>query len=123
MQRLLSSKLDDVVNSVTKNAVCLKGILASPVTGDLTSTNYRFRSDLDLFANVVHIKSLPGIKSRHKNIDLVIVREQTEGEFSCLEHETGNNHQNKYTICFIIYQANVVISSVILYSSWSCRML
>lgn len=89
VNKLLSAKLEDVVNSVTKNAVCLKGILASPLTGDLSSTNYRFRSQLDLFANVVHIKSLPGIKTRHKNIDLAIIREQTEGEFSALEHETG----------------------------------
>jgi len=85
----LSSKLEDVVNSVAKNAVCLKGILASPVAGDLTSTNYQFRQHLDLFANVVHIKSLPGIKTRHKNIDVIIIREQSEGEFSSLEHETG----------------------------------
>jgi isocitrate dehydrogenase (NAD+) len=85
----MSAKLDDVVNNVTKNAVCIKGILASPVSGDLTSTNYKFRQQLDLFANVVHIKSLPGIKTRHKNIDVVIIREQTEGEYSCLEHETG----------------------------------
>jgi len=43
---------------------------------------------LDLFANVVHIRSMPGVTTRHKNVDLVIVREQMEGEFSCLEHET-----------------------------------
>jgi isocitrate dehydrogenase (NAD+) len=90
VQRLLSAKLEDVVKSVNKNAVCLKGILASPVTGDLSSLNYRFRSELDLFANVVHIKTLPGIKTRHTNIDLIIIREQAEGEFSALEHETGN---------------------------------
>lgn len=46
------------------------------------------RSKLDLFANVVHIKSLAGVPSRHKNVDLVVIREQTEGEFSSLEHET-----------------------------------
>ncbi|NXG59214.1 IDH3B dehydrogenase, partial [Hemiprocne comata] len=42
---------------------------------------------LDLFANVVHVKSLPGYKTRHNNLDLVIIREQTEGEYSSLEHE------------------------------------
>lgn len=52
-----------------------------------------FRNHLDLFANVVHVRSLPGIQVRHKNIDVVIIREQTEGEFSSLEHETGiTNH-------------------------------
>lgn len=45
------------------------------------------RRKLDLFANVVHVKSLPGYMTRHNNIDLVIIREQTEGEYSSLEHE------------------------------------
>ncbi|NWR01149.1 IDH3B dehydrogenase, partial [Paradoxornis webbianus] len=44
---------------------------------------------LDLFANVVHVKSLPGYQTRHNNLDLVIIREQTEGEYSSLEHEVG----------------------------------
>lgn len=48
----------------------------------------KLRKSLDLYANVVHVKSLPGIKSRHENIDAVIIREQTEGEYSALEHES-----------------------------------
>jgi len=88
IQYSLSAKIEDVVKSVTANGICLKGVLASPVTGDLTSLNYQLRSKLDLFANVVKIQSLAGIPSRHKNIDLVVIREQTEGEFSSLEHET-----------------------------------
>ena len=48
-----------------------------------------FRHDLDLYANVVLIKSLPGVKSRHNNLDFVIIREQTEGEYSALEHEVS----------------------------------
>ena len=44
---------------------------------------------MDLFANVVVIKSLPGFKTRHKNLDFVIIREQTEGEYSALEHEVS----------------------------------
>ncbi|XP_016346787.1 isocitrate dehydrogenase [NAD] subunit beta, mitochondrial-like [Sinocyclocheilus anshuiensis] len=43
---------------------------------------------LDLFANVVHVNSLPGYSTRHNNLDLVIIREQTEGEYSSLEHES-----------------------------------
>lgn len=45
------------------------------------------RRKLDLFANVVHVNSLPGYSTRHNNLDLVIIREQTEGEYSALEHE------------------------------------
>ena len=46
------------------------------------------RDVLDLYANVVHIKSIPGIPTRHKNLDFVVIREQTEGEYSALEHES-----------------------------------
>ena len=46
------------------------------------------RRELDLFANVVWIKSLPGYHARHNNLDFVIIREQTEGEYSALEHES-----------------------------------
>ncbi len=46
-----------------------------------------YRRKLDLFANVVHVNSLPGYSTRHNNLDLVIIREQTEGEYSSLEHE------------------------------------
>merc|ERR1712241_378394 len=48
----------------------------------------QFKKELDLFGNVAVIKSRPGIGGRHQNVDLVIVREQIEGEFSSLEHES-----------------------------------
>ncbi|GAB5569361.1 isocitrate dehydrogenase [NAD] subunit beta [Prionailurus iriomotensis] len=57
--------------------------------GELASYDMRLRRKLDLFANVVHVKSLPGYKTRHNNLDLVIIREQTEGEYSSLEHESA----------------------------------
>lgn len=88
---VLSSKLEDVTASIQKNKICLKGILATPDysrTGELQTLNMKLRTELDLFANVVHVRSLPGVKSRHKNIDCVIIREQTEGEYSALEHES-----------------------------------
>merc|ERR1712106_1260806 len=40
------------------------------------------------YANVVKVASIPGVKSRHTDVDLVVIREQTEGEYSCLEHES-----------------------------------
>jgi len=46
-----------------------------------------FRKKLDLFANVVRVKSLPGVKTRHDHLDFVVIREQTEGEYSALEHK------------------------------------
>lgn len=52
----------------------------------------KLRRALDLYANVVHVKSLPGVKSRYENVDCVIIREQTEGEYSALEHESVKVH-------------------------------
>ncbi|XP_060528200.1 isocitrate dehydrogenase [NAD] subunit beta, mitochondrial isoform X2 [Cylas formicarius] len=87
----LSAPLEEVARSISKNRVALKGILATPDyshTGELQTLNMKLRNALDLYANVVHVKSLPGIKCRHSNIDCVIIREQTEGEYSALEHES-----------------------------------
>nr|CAI5851766.1 unnamed protein product [Callosobruchus analis] len=85
-----STPLGVVVDSIQKNRVCLKGVLASPIdscTGDLQNLDMKLRKALDLYANVVHVKSLPGVKSKHDDIDCIIIREQTEGEYSALEHE------------------------------------
>ncbi|XP_047499435.1 isocitrate dehydrogenase [NAD] subunit beta, mitochondrial-like isoform X2 [Penaeus chinensis] len=86
-----SESLDDVVDSIKRNRLCLKGILATPdhsSDGELKTLNMKLRDELDLYANVVHVKSLDGINVRHKNIDMVVIREQTEGEYSALEHES-----------------------------------
>ncbi|KAG8287373.1 Isocitrate dehydrogenase [NAD] subunit beta, mitochondrial [Homalodisca vitripennis] len=91
VNRPLSAPLEDVANSIQRNGICLKGILATPDyshTGELETLNMKLRRALDLYANVVHVKSLPGIKLRHKDIDCVVIREQTEGEYSALEHES-----------------------------------
>ena len=47
------------------------------------------RLELDLFVNVLHCKSQPGVKTRHNNIDIILIRQNTEGEYSCLEHEAS----------------------------------
>lgn len=86
-----SCSLEDVMTSINKNKVCLKGVITVPeagFSGELMGLNTAFRRELDLYANVVKVRSLPGVKSRHANIDAVIIREQTEGEYSCIEHES-----------------------------------
>ncbi|CAL1525864.1 unnamed protein product [Lymnaea stagnalis] len=86
-----SSTLMDVVESFKRNKVGLKGIITTPTFfkgGVLQTLNMRIRRELDLFANVVWVKSLPGFTTRHNNLDFVIIREQTEGEYSALEHES-----------------------------------
>lgn len=87
----MSAPLEQVAGSVTRNGICLKGTLATPDysnIGELQSLNMKLRQALDLYANVVHVKSWPGIQLRHEGIDAVIIREQTEGEYSALEHES-----------------------------------
>ncbi|CAN2390755.1 isocitrate dehydrogenase (NAD+) activity, partial [Pristimantis euphronides] len=83
-------KLDEVLASMQANRVAIKGKIHTPMEykGELASYEMRLRRMLDLFANVVHVNSLPGYKTRHNNLDLVIMREQTEGEYSSLEHES-----------------------------------
>ncbi|XP_032835917.1 isocitrate dehydrogenase [NAD] subunit beta, mitochondrial isoform X3 [Petromyzon marinus] len=83
-------RLNEVVKSLDLTRVALKGKLYTPMEhkGDLASYEMKLRRRLDLFANVVRCKSLPGFTTRHNNLDLVVIREQTEGEYSSLEHES-----------------------------------
>ena len=65
------------------------GIIAVPSSSSHSdSSNMRLRKSIDLFANVVRVNSLPGLKTRHGHLDFVVIREQTEGEYSALEHES-----------------------------------
>lgn len=83
--------IDELITSINRNKVALKGNIATPSwydVGDLQSMNMNIRKALDLFAGVVRVKSSPGITTRHNNVDIVVIREQTEGEYSALEHES-----------------------------------
>jgi len=91
VNQALSAPFDAVEKSLRKNGVAIKGVINVPETGrsgELLSLNQEFRNKMDLYANVVKVKSLPGVKSRHQNMDFVVIREQTEGEYSALEHES-----------------------------------
>ena len=74
------------LDSIRKNGLALKGPTTTPVGGGHASINVALRKTLDLYANVRPAKSLPGVKSRYENVDLVIVRENTEDLYSGLEH-------------------------------------
>src|SRR5271165_5414077 len=78
---------EKAVESVRRNGVGLKGPMATAVAGGARSVNVALRKTLDLYANLRPVKNLPGLKSRFENIDLVIVRENTEDLYSGLEHE------------------------------------
>ncbi|KAK1270586.1 hypothetical protein QJS04_geneDACA014061 [Acorus gramineus] len=77
----------EVMESIRKNKVCLKGGLATPVGGGVSSLNVQLRKELDLYASLVNCFNLPGLPTRHENVDIVVIRENTEGEYAGLEHE------------------------------------
>lgn len=77
----------EVIDSIKRNKVALKGPVGTPVGEGFRSVSVTLRKRLNLYANLRPIKSLPGIKSKYKNIDIVIVRENTEGLYSGIEHE------------------------------------
>jgi len=84
-----SASVEQVTASFNTNKVGLKGIIAVPSSSSHSdSSNMRLRKSIDLFANVVRVNSLPGLKTRHGHLDFVVIREQTEGEYSALEHES-----------------------------------
>lgn len=78
---------DAVLDSVRKNKVALKGPVGTPIGEGFRSVSVRLRKQLDLYANVRPIKSLAGIRSKYEDIDMIIVRENTEGLYSGIEHE------------------------------------
>jgi isocitrate dehydrogenase (NAD+) len=78
---------EDVLQSIRETKVALKGPITTPVGTGFTSVNVRLRRALDLYASVRPVQSMPGVASRYADVDLVIVRENTEGLYSGLEHE------------------------------------
>lgn len=74
------------VDSVNKNLVALKGPLATPVGKGHTSMNLTLRRTFNLFANVRPCKSVVGYDTPYENVDTVLIRENTEGEYSGIEH-------------------------------------
>jgi isocitrate dehydrogenase (NAD+) len=76
-----------LVESIRRNKVALKGPVTTPVGKGFRSVNVQLRRTLELYANLRPAKSLPAIPSRFEDVDLVIVRENTEGLYSGIEHE------------------------------------
>ncbi len=73
--------------SIEQNRVALKGPVATPVAGGFSSINVTLRKKFDLYANFRPVKNLPGLQTKYPGIDLVIVRENTEGLYVGLEQE------------------------------------
>jgi isocitrate dehydrogenase (NAD+) len=76
----------EVFTSLTKTRVGLKGPIETPIAKGFPSANVALRKELNLYANLRPVKSLPGVKSRYDNVDLVVVRENTESLYAGVEH-------------------------------------
>jgi len=76
----------NVLESVRRNRVALKGPTGTPVAGGHRSVNVEMRKTLDLYANVRPVHTMPGVKSRYEDVDIVVIRENTEDLYSGLEH-------------------------------------
>jgi isocitrate dehydrogenase (NAD+) len=76
-----------LIDSFERNRVALKGPVTTPVGEGFASVNVELRKTFDLYANLRPIKNLPGVRARYHGIDLIVVRENTEGLYSGIEHE------------------------------------
>lgn len=79
-----------VIDTIKKNKIAIKGPITTPIGKGFKSVNVTLRQNLDLYVNLRPIKSFTGIKSKYEDIDLVIVRENTEDLYAGIEHKIGD---------------------------------
>lgn len=77
---------DETLDAIKENRFALKGPIGTPIGTGFRSVNVELRKRLDLYANFRPAKTIPGIKTRHEDVDLIVIRENTEGLYSGLEH-------------------------------------
>ena len=78
-----------VVDSIRRNGVAIKGPITTPVGAGFRSVNVALRQALELYANVRPARSMKGVTTRYDNVDLIIVRENTEDLYAGIEHRVG----------------------------------
>jgi len=81
---------EQVLDSIRKNKIAIKGPVTTPIGSGFRSVNVALRKELDLYVNLRPCYSLKGVKSRYEDIDLVIVRENTEDLYAGIEFEEGS---------------------------------
>jgi isocitrate dehydrogenase (NAD+) len=86
LEKFGSTLPEDLLESIQRNKVALKGPITTPVGKGFTSVNVGLRKALDLYANVRPVRALPNVPCRYPELDLVVVRENTEDLYSGLEH-------------------------------------
>lgn len=77
---------DDVLDSIRRHAVALKGPVTTPIGGGFSSVTIALRRALNLYACLRPVQSIPGVPARYDGVDLVVIRENTEGLYGGLEH-------------------------------------
>ncbi len=82
---------EHVLESIRRNRVALKGPLTTPVGKGFRSVNVALRKELDLYANLRPAKSLPNVKTRYEDVDILLVRENTEDVYAGIEHMVGKD--------------------------------
>jgi isocitrate dehydrogenase (NAD+) len=82
---------DEVLDSIRQNGIALKGPITTPVGGGFRSVNVTLRKALDLYAQVRPCKSYAGVRSRFDDVDLVVIRENTEDLYAGIEYEEGTD--------------------------------
>jgi isocitrate dehydrogenase (NAD+) len=82
---------DQVLDSIRQNGVALKGPITTPVGGGFRSVNVTLRKVLDLYAQVRPCKSYTGVRSRFDDVDLIVIRENTEDLYAGIEYEEGTD--------------------------------
>lgn len=80
---------EPALQSIRRLGLALKGPITTPVGEGFRSANVTLRQTLDLYASIRPVKSIPGLPSRFENVDLIVVRENTEGLYSGLEHRVA----------------------------------
>ena len=80
-----------VLDSIKKNKVALKAPVTTPIGKGFRSVNVQLRKSLDLFANLRPCKNLPGVETRFKDVDLVVVRENTEDLYAGIEEQIDSD--------------------------------
>ena len=77
----------ELTDSIERTHVALKGPVTTPIGGGFSSINVQLRKQFELFCNFRPIRNLPGVATRYPGVDLIIIRENTEGLYSGIEHE------------------------------------
>src|SRR5215813_9878111 len=100
---------EEVIQSIRETKIGLKGPITTPVGKGFRSANVALRKSLDLYANLRPAKSYAGLRSRYENVNLIIVRENTEDLYAGIEFQRGSQDLNEL-IDFIDRETNQKLS-------------